>query len=687
MATLDDLKVVLDSIDINIARQGSVLSSMLGAQQRQAAIARADRSTPSARAAGGGLLGGAGALAAGTGSLLGGVGGLAAGIGRGVGFAGAGIGAALFGLSSVIDQLPDGQEIKDNVETLLTIGEGYESRLDFFLDGGTLALMLGGLGAGLAAFAIGSGAAVGVQAAIEKFEMQDWPDTVKRNVETLLSIGDGMALGNLQLLAEGGMVSVALAGLGVGLAAFATGSGVQAAVDYFAGSSDWAENVKNNVNTLLSIGDDRTLSSLVVLFEGVGVSAALAGLGVGLTAFAAGSGVQAAVDYFSDNNWAERVKSNVETLLSISELEGVGFNTAGFIATMGGIALGLAAFALGKGVEGLTEGAQETLSYFSSQEGWAQRIVDQVSTLLTIPSMDGIGANTAGFIATMGGITLGLAAFALGKGVEGLTEGAQEALSYFTSEDNFADRIYNQVSRLMEVTDLVDGDGDTSRAGQFALGLAKISAGLVAFTGADFVGQLAGIGQEILGFFGVESPFEKIMQIADKSAELEEGANAIARIAEALNSFADIRTGAMDIDFQEFAENLGEAIPLFYHLANGGVYDPWGLGNSIDFGPERPGAGGILNPDLRLDEVARQIMLVRQAMQGVLAEGTMEALNLVGSGAGAPGAVAETGAPVVIDARNQSVNTNAPQVSTSSVAVGTGNRSDLDQLARPGGVN
>jgi hypothetical protein len=685
MATLDDLKIVLDSINTNISGASVVLSNILTSQEASSAsqerlerLRGADRSSAgdrTVRGSGliGGTLSGAGSLASGTGGLLGGAGDLLGGLGKGVGFAGAGIGAALFGLSSVIDQLPNGQEIKDNVETLLTIGEGYESRLDFFLDGGTLALMLGGLGIGLAAFAVGSGATAGVQYAIEKFEMNGWPETVKENVLTLLSIGNDLALGNLQLLLEGGAVSLALTGLGVGLAAFAVGSGAQAAVDYFSEGSDWATNVKTNVETLLSIGQDKTLGALEVLFEGVGVSAALAGLGVGLVAFSAGQGVTAAVDYFSENGWAENVKDSVETLLSISDLEGVGRDTAGFIGVMGGLAAGLTLFALGKGVDTTIEGYDQALNYFTGEDNFADRIYNQVETLLRIPQLEGIGADTSKFIGVMGGLALGLAAFALGKGVEGLTEGGQEALSYFTSEEPFADRIYNQVSTLLSITDLAD----EGKAVQFVTAMAQISTGLAAFGAGEFVGSLAAAGASILNFFsGAESPFEQVRQIYQNSEQLEQGANALNSLTSSLEKIGQLQFDGSRLRLRQMAEDLKEAVPIIEAAI-------MGQAGGIIFGTE---IKGLASPEVDYESAVRNIVMLRQALSGVVEEQTLSGIRVVNEAGNAGGATPPVSIVVApVDNSQTNVNTTGGTSSTILNAFG-GSRSDLDYLSIPGGA-
>lgn len=709
MATPNDINDVLFSVQSSIERQTEILTDTLNiqkatadAQRRAAEMNRASRTVASSSSNRGEILVGTGALLGGLGA---GLGSLLSGAGTGIGFAGAGIGAALLGLSTVIDQIPDANAIKDSVETLLTIGEGYESRLDFFIDGGTLSLMLAGLGTGLAAFAVGTGAAAGAQYAIEKFETDDWAENVKRNVLTLLSIPDDLTLGSLQLLVEGGAISAALAGLGIGLTSFGVGSGAVSRADYFSNGSKWAENVKTNVNTLLSIGENKTLGALQVLAEGAGVSLALSGLGAGLVAFSAGQGVSSAVDYFSEGNWAQKLKENVETLLSISNLQGVGIDTAAFIGAMSGLSLGLAAFALGRTTDTVIEGVDRALNYFTSEDDFAQRIYNRVETLLRIPNMEGIGGDVAGFIAAMTGIATGLAAFALGRGADTVVEGASQALGYFTSEDNFAQRIYDQVATLMSVTTLTD----EGRATQFASALGIISAGILAFTTADFVGTLADVGQTILGFFGIESPFEKIMEISDKSAELIQGAEALERIANALNSFANISVSRIRIDFEALATDLGRAIPLLRGLAEGGTVGAGIFSKGINF------EDGILDPTLKLNEIADKIGLVRRALGADLSAGeqtvseislgtqsdiaivsgltsqmielsqniisSLELIERNASGGGSPTVVY---APTTVAPVTQVNRGGDSQVQMT--AIGAGGRADLDARSRPGGV-
>jgi hypothetical protein len=99
----------------------------------------------------------------------------------------------------------------------------------------------------------GTGALKGIGAALLGLVGLELVDAkkIKDNVLTLLSIPDSMGdKTKVEMLEEGGLVVLALYGLGKSLQTFAIGGAFNAAVDYFAG--DWAKGVKDNVEILLS---------------------------------------------------------------------------------------------------------------------------------------------------------------------------------------------------------------------------------------------------------------------------------------------------------------------------------------------------------------------------------------------------------------------------------------------------
>ena len=512
MANMDDFLDVIKSLDNKVlmlkdtsTASNSLLQELVGInkstlQTSKESIKDARRAASLGKSGGGllqgvgGVMSGAGGALSGAGNLVSGVGtgigGILGGAGKGIGLAGLGIGAAALGLSTVMDKL-DPDAIKSGVETLLSIGEGYDSNVEFLMAGGSLGLALAGIGAGLAVFSVGQFA----QGLAQFVTDDNWAQTVKDNVGTLLSIGESSSFGTVGVLVKGGALGLALTGLGAGLAVFSVG---QAAT--------------------------------------------------GLAQFVTGDG------------WAQEVHDSVETLLSISELPGASWSGVGtFIGTMGGLAVGLAAFALGKGAEGVAEVGQEGLTYFTGQAGFAKRVKSEVETLLSITQLEGVGADTAGFVGIMGGIALGLAAFAYGKGIEGGATAIQGALSYFTGEEPFADRIYNEVSTLLSITSLANEGQATS----FVSAMSQISAGLLAFGAGELVGTLASAGASIVKFFtGAESPFDQIRTIADNADELTMGADALDRLSASLANIGRLQFDGSNLNLREFANDLKNSVPI-----------------------------------------------------------------------------------------------------------------------------
>jgi hypothetical protein len=584
MATLDDLKGVLESIDRTMIDQKGLLTTMITEQRTRDRLSSVDSSTVNPAASTGQSIGAA-----------------AAGIGSGVGNAAVGLGvgglAALAGMAMFADF--DAQAIKDNVVTLLSISDEVGGKAEMLKEGGTFFLAMTGLALGLAAFGVGQGL-VGLGQWITD---DQWTQTLKTNVVDLLSIADEVG-GNLSMLFESGTVGLALGGLGAGLAAFGVGQSL-AGIGQWLTDDTWAEQVKSNVLTLLSIGEEIP-ENVSALDEAGTFFFAMSGLGAGLAVFGVGQAAVGLAQFISSDDWAQKVKDNVVTLLSISELDGIGWNTVGFVAVMGGIAAGLAAFALGKGGAVVVDGAAEALGYFTG-DSFADKIKSEVETLLSIPQMEGVAADTAGFIAVMAGISTGLAAFALGKGAATVVDGAAEALAYFTGDEPFADKIKSEVETLLSIVGLApEGSVD-----EFTNIMGKLGDGLSSFAGGNLVGALKNVGTALLGFFsGQESPFEQIRMIASDADNLVKAADAIEKIANSLEKFGSINVDVGEIDFEKLALNLGKAIPLLDALANGGEVvgsDGW-LSSPLIF-PK-----GILDSSLKLDEMAEAISKVNYVL-------------------------------------------------------------------------
>jgi hypothetical protein len=621
MATLDDLKIVLESINTNISGQSSVLSNILVLQQGMSASQqRASQLGSANRSSLGGALSGIGSIGTGIGSAVSsvgnvasgigsGIGSAASGIGMGVGAAGLGIGALLAGGGYFLQALEDfdGAKVKENVLELFSISESFSAgMLQFFAEGGLFAAAMTGIGIGLASFGVGSAAAGLADALNNYLGVDNWAQSVKDNVLTLLSISDA-AGGNIDFLLTGGTFGLAMTGLALGLAAFGVGSGIAGIGEVlarFGGGEEWAQNTKNNVLTLLSISDS---------------------LG--------------------------------------GKLESFG-ETGTFLAVMSGIAAGLALFGAGSAGVGIAELINNT--------DWAQKIKDDVGILMSIEDSLGGTAEAFGetgtFLAAMTGIGTGLAVFGAGSAISGL--------SALMNDEDWALKIKSDVLALLSIGDSLPGD-DTfiGESSKFFLSMVGIGAGLTAFAAGNFVGTMANAVTAVLSFFGVDSPFEQLMKLADNADELTQGADALDRLTVSLDKIGQLQFDGKKLRIREFAEDLKEAVPII-EAAIMGEEGGYIFGAAIK---------GLASPDVDYDTAIKNIVMLRQALSGVVSEDTVSGIATV-NGAGAGGGAQQVN--VNVDNSDNSVTSssiNGGSPATTVNVIGS-SRSDLDFLSRPSGA-
>ena len=306
--------------------------------------------------------------------------------------------------------LDGGIVVNDNGKSDSKSGPGMMGKLGGMMGGAAMAA-----GALLAGVGIG---AAGLTYAMGKMEELD-TKKIKENVDDLLSMAesDRMTVGNVA------GVSATMLALGIGLAAFTIGEGASKAVAKFSEGSDWPQDIKDNVETLLSIGDIPGMGG-----DAAAVSLTLTGLGIGLAAFGIGKaadGVGTAIQSFSEGNFADSIKKEVETLLSIDT--GAKGDVSGFVGTMTALSAGLVAFAIGKG----SAGAADALTKFTAGDNFAEDIKREVDTLLTIGDSADIERTLAatGSLAALGA---GLTAFGAGKGVNALADLGSSIIGFFT---------------------------------------------------------------------------------------------------------------------------------------------------------------------------------------------------------------------------------------------------------------
>jgi hypothetical protein len=518
--------------------------------------------------------------------------------------AGGGVLAGIIGLIAV--GALDSQKVKDNVETLLSIGDRYsENSLSQLAADGAVILAIGGLGKALIPFAVGGA----LNAGVEYFAGNSWAQSVKDNVTTLLSIADDYTASGLGVLFDGAGVSLALGGLGLGLIAFGVGQSITA-LGQWVTDTTWAQTVKDNVTTLLSIADGIT-GNVGLLLESATFFPAMTGLAAGLAVFAVGTAATGLAQFVTSDGWAQQVKDNVLTLLSISdELGGsVSFigDSAAFLLSMAGIGAGLAAFGAGAVLAGGTDMLSD---WFSTGTDWSQQVKDNVATLLSIANLEGIGADTAKFVAVMTGIGAGLLAFSVGAGASSVSDAIADWITEGEGRQNWSEQVKTNVKNLLSIVD----DADEGKATSFVAAMAQISAGLVAFSAANFVDGLLGAATGILNFFrGDDSAFAQIKLVADQAEELEKGAAAVNSLTNSIEKLGALRFDGSRINMREFAEDLAASVPVIEKAIMGGTFDDsW-----LPFTEQE--IMGLANPNVNYDDAIRNIANLRSAL-GIITE-------------------------------------------------------------------
>lgn len=744
MATLDDLKTVLDSINTNISSQSVVLSNILTSQDqtradqnRIAELARADRSQqPPSPASGPGSAGGrdtrggpGGARGAGGGFSLGG--GMLGGIGLAAGGAAAGIAALGLAMPAFFGGLLLGEEglgwlssfgsgfdfenlkaaavgftdiiLEMDKEALIVLGSlmgvsavgGKRGAVGLGFMGLAITSFLGGLLAGDAAFKGYSALGGDLNFGGLKSTLVGFSDMIMSIDEKSLTVL-GALMGASVVAGKKGAVGLGFMGLGITgfLGGLLAGNLAFEQVDALGGSINFS-----SLKTALA-GFSDTIDAL-----SPEAATALAGI-IGASGVAAiasrGSGVKAATE--------------ILTIMS-----GIGAGISGF---MGGLVLGSAGIEKVQELTGTgSAGLVSAFKMFNDSVG-ALNNENAIKAMIAI-----IGAGVGiGTFTNLGGLGVGVGIFGvltgIGAGIAGLMTGlmlgsaAIEGIQKITGADGsglvsvfkmFNDSILqitpDAITKLKELTEL--GGVDLGKA------LGGLSGGMVALFGAGGLGQLGeslkqGALDAIDWLFGtnygdnnkstIQFLVDSLKPLNDLDVamitKMDEFGGAVERFAASFATLSDINTEAAAQNLTKMIADLGGVLELFPYLMNGGTYyggkSNWlsrmlGTGrDEISFGPEGQGLNSL--DFSKLEDLARGINTIRSAFSGIIPEETTQGMATV-SEAGSTGSTPPPPAVVVQDNR---VTTNAPTIAPSSnVSVGSGGRNrrnELEELSRPGGV-
>jgi hypothetical protein len=275
--------------------------------------------------------------------------------------------------------------------------------------------------------------------------------------------GIGASLGGLGIGA-----GVAMGGLG---ALFAGGGYLLKQLAEFDGKA-----VVANVRELFKIAE-LTTGIGDAFVKGGQFFLSMFGLGLGLAVFGIGStiaGLGDALLNFTNANWAQGIVDNVLILLSIKDSLGGNADLlkdgGAFFLSMTGIGVGLAVFGAGQAAVGLAQ--------FITKDDWAKKVVERVTTLLSISTLlggaDKLKKDGGDFFLAMTGIGVGLGVFGAGQALVGLGQ--------FITKDDWATKVYDNVATLMKIPALIPANSSAlAEGGSFFVIMAGIAAGLIAF--------------------------------------------------------------------------------------------------------------------------------------------------------------------------------------------------------------
>ena len=332
---------------------------------------------------------------------------------------------------------------------------------------------------------------------------------------------------------------------------------------------------------------------------------------LGIAAAGAAAGLVAAFAGFLDFD-AQKVKDKVLILTSIADAVDAG-DTAETVATLTSLGVGLAAFGLLSGVGALGQALADSFN----KEGWAQNIVANVATLVSIGDLSFLKAlEAAGTLKTIGA---GLAVFGVGAGVAKF------------ATPGFADDIKDNVATLASITEEVSKE----EAEQFNETMGNLSAGLLKFSGSTFISSLMDAGAKLFQFLsGGESPIKQMLNVADQADDLDKGSKALERINSAISGITELRFDGGDLNIKKFAEDLVSAVPLIEKAIMGGKAEG-GFFSKI-FGSEAVEFAGLASGDIKYDEAIKNITALRKAL-GAEDSGGGAAASSMGVSPGAMG--------------------------------------------------
>jgi hypothetical protein len=739
MATLADLKDVLESIDNNILSQGTMLSTlvqnqdrMLSEQERQNQIGRADKtianqslvqrmgygpgSTTSSNSsgAGAGLAGiglglagfgigaakGLGALGIAMPAFFGGLLAGDAGLGWisqfGSGFDFNNLKSAIVGFTDIISDIDDESLIKLGAIMGISMLGGVRGAAGLGTMGLGISAFLGGLLAGDAVFSGVTALGGNLNFSGMKSALVGFSDMIgsidPKSLTTLGIIMGGSAVTGL-LGKNPYAVATGLGAMGLGISAFL--GGLLAGDALFSGVSALGGNLDfGSLRTVLG-GFSSAIDAL-----SPEAAAALAGIaGVSLAASAFGSNIKDALQVAVMMTGIGAGISGLMIGLTAGEVGTEWIRNASGIEG-GGLAAAFEIFS--NSIDKLSPAAMTALAGIIGISGLLGAFGTGPAAALGIATvMTGIGAGISGLMVGLAAgdfITSYLQQYSgNGPGIVGIFETFNDSILAITPA---------AIERLKKLVEL--GGFDIVGA------MTGLTAGIAVLLGAEGISSTLGkVGDAFWGsidsIFGSSLSEEKpgiIQQMVDGLAPLDnfdvdkidKFTDAINRLSGSFTTLSSISTGEATSNLGNMIRDIGGIMEVLPYMLEGGKFDPrsgvkgtmqWLFGNDsdvIDFG------NGINNLDLSgLEKLAIGINTLEDALgniSGVIPESSLDGISTINN-AGANGGVLQS-TPIIINAPNNSttqVNQTGGSASSVINSFGGNSRNDLDYMSRPAGVN
>ena len=447
---------------------------------------------------------------------------------------------------------------------------------------------------------------------------------------------------------SGGLMDGILAVVGVGLGVAGL-LGAMSGVDALAGALGTGDNLKSLMQNLaegLGAFSGQSLIALGgllgagALFGVVGglktsfkVAVGMTAIGAGLGGFFAGLALADAGASFlnSDGSTIKALMVNLAeglgafsgpSMIALGTLLGTGAVFGAVSPAIAGqAALGMTA--IGAGLGGFFAGlalADKGAGMLNSDGSTIKALMVNLAEGLGAfsgPSMAALGTllgagmlfGAAGGPAVAGMAAVGMAAIGLGLGgfFAGLAV-ADKGIDLMTGDGEPGESIKMLMINMgAGLGGLFDGVKDITAEDIIKLPAAAVAASsaMLAIAGANGITAILGGLTNIVNFFtGGTNPMEFVMEIGEKADEVDAGAKAIERVAEALK-----RLSGLDIsiksNFKDFAEDLKKSVSIFEAAINGD--DGGWFGKDIK---------GLMSEDVDYEGAAQRIKTLRESIDG-----------------------------------------------------------------------